>query len=365
MGSSRALTLALAVSLGLLPATASARGSARVRPRAFASCARLVHYERSHLAQTRGRYERTPLALPEQTVGSSPFPSVKSVPAPAGAATEGAAGGSSFSTTNNQEPGVEEPDIVKSDGSTIFAVEQGTLFAVATQPAPHLAGSLPLGPAGYAAQLLIRGNRVLVVTGSAPVPVALGPPIRSGPPRPGASEPAPSAPTVAPGVIEAGTTITEVDATDPAAMKVTRKMSVEGSFVDARQNGGTARLVISSTPRAVVTPALRGRSSGWLPIRRFESFITGHRSTRPVVACSAVRHPVSSRDGDAHDPHDRPRPRCIRHRKHGGDRRRAARLRLPAQPLRRHAALDRPAHACGEGAERSRNRDRPVRRLEP
>jgi uncharacterized secreted protein with C-terminal beta-propeller domain len=286
MRSYRALALALAVSLGMAPAAASARGSARVRPRAFASCARLVRYERSHLARTRGRYERTPPALPEPTA-STPVRPVKSLPAPAGASSEGAGEGS-FSTTNNQEPGVEEPDVVKSDGSTIFAVEQGTLFAVATLPVPHLAGSLPLGSDGTA-QLLIRDHRVLVVSGSAAAPLA-GAPIRSGPPH---SEPTNgSTPTLAPEAFAQATTITEVDAADPTAMKVTRKMQVEGAFVDARQNGGTARLVISSTPRAVVAPALRARVSGWLPMRRFESFISGHRSTRPAVACSAVRHPV-------------------------------------------------------------------------
>src|ERR1035441_1447671 len=85
--------------------------------------------------------------------------------------------GTSFSTTNNQEPGIEEPDVVKTDGSTIFAVEQGTLYAVlAGGPAPHLAGSLPLGSTGYGAQLLLRGSRLLVISGSQALPIGVAVP---------------------------------------------------------------------------------------------------------------------------------------------------------------------------------------------
>ena len=56
------------------------------------------------------------------------------------------------------------------------------------------------------------------------------------------------------------TTLTEVDVSDPSAMKVTRTMTVDGRFVDARQNGSTARFVISSAPQAIVEPeAAAGR----------------------------------------------------------------------------------------------------------
>src|SRR5207244_2453866 len=90
----------------------------------------------------------------------------------------------------------------------------------------------------------------------------------------------------------ATTTIAEVDVHEPAAMKVQRTMSVEGTFVDARQNGAIARLVFSSAPRAIATPSLRAHLSGWVPARRFHSFITGHRYRRAVAACTAVRRPA-------------------------------------------------------------------------
>jgi hypothetical protein len=297
--------------LGAVPAPALAlRRAAHVRPRAFASCARLVGYERTHSAVTHGVPETSPRPLSEPSI-KAPSPS-GSVSPQAAAPVENAGinvSGTSFSTTNNQEPGIEEPDVVKTDGSTIFAVEQGTLYAVlAGGPAPHLAGSLPLGSTGYGAQLLLRGSRLLVISGSQALPIGVAvpalPAALGGQPsalsgvapaalaRP--TSPVASVPSIVPSpyYYAATTTITEVDVHDPAAMKVARTMTVEGTFVDARQNGAIARLVISSAPRAIATPALRAHASGWVPARRFHSLITGHRYTRPVTACSAVFRPA-------------------------------------------------------------------------
>lgn len=303
--------LALTLVLGAVPAPALAlRRAAHVRPRAFASCARLVGYERTHFAVTHGVPETSPRPLSEPSI-KAPSPS-GSVSPQAAAPVENAGinvSGTSFSTTNNQEPGIEEPDVVKTDGSTIFAVEQGTLYAVlAGGPAPHLAGSLPLGSTGYGAHLLLRGSRLLVISGSQALPIGVAvpalPAALGGQPsalsgvapaalaRP--TSPVASVPSIVPSpyYYAATTTITEVDVHDPAAMKVARTMTVEGTFVDARQNGAIARLVISSAPRAIATPALRAHASGWVPARRFHSLITGHRYTRPVTACSAVFRPA-------------------------------------------------------------------------
>src|SRR2546421_7148571 len=206
-----------------LPAPAfAARHPNRARPHAFASCARLVGYARKHFARTRGLAENVPSPLSEP---SAP-PAVRSAPkAAAPTGTGPASGGSaSFSTTNNQEPGVDEPDIVKTDGSTIFAVEAGTLYAVATQPALHLAGSLPLGNAGDAAQLLIRGDRLLVVSGGAG-PVAFAGPVRGVPTRTASGPATSQTPVKAARALRlrsSTTTVTEVDVGDPATMRVAR-----------------------------------------------------------------------------------------------------------------------------------------------
>jgi len=310
----RTSILAVTLALGAVPAPAPALArTAHVRPRAFASCARLVSYERTHFAVTHGVPETSPRPLSEPSI-AAPSPAGSASPQTAAGPVENAgatAGGTSFSTTNNQEPGIEEPDVVKTDGSTIFAVEQGTLYAVlATGPAPRLAGSLALGSTGYGAQLLLRGSRLLVISPSQAPPIGVGVAVPALPAAVGRqssalsavapaalappTSPVASVPSIAPSpyYYAATTTVTEVDVHDPAAMKVARTMTVEGTFVDARQNGASARLVISSAPRAIATPALRAHASGWVPARRFHSFITGHRYTRLLAACSAVRRPA-------------------------------------------------------------------------
>ena len=55
--------------------------------------------------------------------------------------------GVDFSGTNVQEEGVDEPDIVKTDGNTLFAVANGKLNAVDVSGAkPRLLDTLKLDP---------------------------------------------------------------------------------------------------------------------------------------------------------------------------------------------------------------------------
>ena len=285
------LVVAVVVAALLAPAVAVARPLhhprlAQVRPRAFASCADLVGYAGRHFAVTHGIPARGVAPLVQPTPMPFPAEGAPQGSAPAAPVAAEPTAGTTFSTTNNQEEGVDEPDIVKTDGTTIFAVAQGKLFAVdAGGPEPRLVGSLDLGPTGWGAQLLLRGSRLIVISGGGPVPVAIGAPTGPGP------QPAAAA-AIAPYPIAAKTVVTEVDVHDPAAMKVARTMTIDGTYVDARQNGSTARVVISSTPRAVGEAATRGEPKGWVPARRFRSSITGRHYVRAVAACRTVRRPV-------------------------------------------------------------------------
>jgi hypothetical protein len=261
------------------PCVADARRTpSHAQPRAFASCAGLVDYARRHFAVTDGVAAPAvrPLVPPGPTgIGVSQDGSMPPAVVPA-QSTAGSA--PSFSTTNAQEPGVDEPDLVKTDGSTIFAVSGTTLHAVAVDAGtPRLAGSLPL-PSPSGAQLLLRGSRLIVISAeSTGVPVPAG------------------VPSVAPSIAVGGggrTLITEIDVHDPAAMRITRTMAVDGTYVDARQNGATARVVISSSPRAVADASVRGAPAGWVPRRRFRSRLTTRRYVRPVAACSAIDRPA-------------------------------------------------------------------------
>src|SRR5438067_5675350 len=126
----------------------TAAGAASLRP--FGSCGELLAYAKAHSAQIAAKGG---LGLPSGVVAA----------APAAAAVGARSAADDFSTTNVQEAGVDEPDIVKSDGSHIFAVAGNTLYAVDARAAkPHLLDSLSL-PQGSASQLLLYKNRLLVL----------------------------------------------------------------------------------------------------------------------------------------------------------------------------------------------------------
>ena len=265
--------------------------ASQVQPHTFASCASLVGYAKGHFASTHG--------LPEPVIaGEATASTVGTTTSSHGStgATPGAGrlGGRRLrrrrqqrhvvdlvSTTNDQEQGVDEPDIAKTDGSTIFTIAGTTLEAVNVSGATEkLAGSLDLGANGTNAQLLLDGNRLLVI--STPPFARL---------RHAAADPGCAARLALLGY-GSQTVISEVDVSNPASMAVTQTMTVNGRFVDARQSGGSARIVISSAPQAIAQPQLKGSSGGWVPTWKFHNLRNGRRFTRPVASCSQIRRPV-------------------------------------------------------------------------
>ncbi|MXV89890.1 MAG: benzoate transporter [Acidimicrobiia bacterium] len=84
-------------------------------------------------------------------------------PAPAVAGNDGGAGGPDFSGTNVQVIGVDEPDIVKTDGRRIITVRNGTLTVVdITGAEPTITGRVLLGER-WGGELLLHGDRALVI----------------------------------------------------------------------------------------------------------------------------------------------------------------------------------------------------------
>jgi Beta propeller domain len=260
----RALVVVIAVLATLAASAAGADARTRSpRLKAFASCAGLIGYARRHVPPTI-RPLRPPL-VPELggENGSGPVP--VAAPAPDGS------GGGDSSGTNVQEAGVDEPDIVKSDGSTVYSLtSDGKLHATdARSPQPRTLSSVRTG--GYGGELLLSGRRVLVISSSG-----------------------------------MGTLLTEVDVANPAAMRVLRTVDIDGQPVGARLHGHTARVVVSSTPRAIELPVhpvdgpvaldsakrrpLRARRAGWVPASVLHNRRTGRTRRRALVACDDVRH---------------------------------------------------------------------------
>jgi hypothetical protein len=104
-----------------------------------------------------------------------------------------------------------------------------------------------------------------------------------------------------------GTILEEIDVSDPARLRLSRSLTVDGSLLSSRMHDGTARVVLGERPRALIglpVPALGiaraaaarrvSRKVGrWLPQGRFRSRISGRRWTRRLVGCHGVRHPSS------------------------------------------------------------------------
>jgi len=167
------LIAALATALaGLLAApivapAATKRSKPSALP-AFSSCPSLLSYARHHARRTGGftgvptragvvapQVLRAPSMVAEDAAGvAPPLPSM-AVTAKRGTSEP------SFSSTNVQELGVDEPDIVKTDGRRVFAIADGRLLALdAGAGEPKLVGSLDLAGGSGGHQLLLRGDRV-------------------------------------------------------------------------------------------------------------------------------------------------------------------------------------------------------------
>jgi hypothetical protein len=207
------------------------------------------------------------------------------------AGAPGAAAEQDHSTTNTHEAGVDEPDLVKTDGRRLITIAEGRLRVV-DMNSKRLTGTLNLPDGAAATGLLLHGDRALVLTtGYETVP----------PPRFG--KPAVPRPYRPWGGASAARILLVDLAGEP---KVLSSLSVDGTHVDARQVGTQARIVVRSAPHLPFvypddrrTPAaaklanqrILARSSvdEWLP--RYELKQGSDVRKGRLVDCDQVRHP--------------------------------------------------------------------------
>ncbi|MFP5323035.1 MAG: beta-propeller domain-containing protein [Acidimicrobiia bacterium] len=233
----------------------------------------------------------------------------------AAADSAGGATAGGTSSTNTQEAGIDEPDVVETDGDHVYLVDQEELVVLDGATGAVLSRTRL---ASWGGQLLLQGDRLLVVAGGmgygmpmpvegdgsiggpAPVdpvlvyPVLVDPAVEPErrPIEPGSTEPAPApepepelepepapepqpapvpqpepepqpVPEPAPIPIEppafpAGTVLQLLDVSDPAAPQVVQTTELEGTHVTTRVVDGVARVVIASWPQP--EPVLEGLS---------------------------------------------------------------------------------------------------------
>jgi hypothetical protein len=192
-----------------------------------------------------------------------------------------------YSGTNDYQAGVDEPDLVKTDGRRIVTVAGGVLQVI-DAASRTVTGRLDLDAVGAGigyqpANLLLSGDHALLLSSGGPVAVSAG----------GAPPPV------------FGSRLLLVDlAGHPRVMSSYR---IEGSLVDARQIGPAVRVVIGSQPRLnfpaqpygttdaqrVVANRAVIRHAGldaWLP--NYEE-TSGRVTSTGHVPCSAVSRPAT------------------------------------------------------------------------
>ena len=259
----------------------------------FRSCGDLLGYVKS---------QAVPLVGPWGFGGSFLAPGGAkppiAVPAAGSAKTDAGTGpteGVDYSGTNVQEQGVDEPDSVKTNGTTLFAAAGNRLNAVdVTGSHPKLLDSLKLDN-GWSHELLLVGDHLLVLS------------------RGGYwLTPLPARAALALPFYPATSSISEVDISNPKALRVVNTLTLDGGYVDARLVGSSARIVISSqvptklpfepptdsTEAALATARDHNRTvvqssalGSWLPTYRTKR--AGHAAVaaRPLVQCRNVERP--------------------------------------------------------------------------
>ena len=294
-GGTAALVLATAGLGGTAGDAASGRTAAtavaasRLVP--FRSCGDLLGYVKSQAAPLVG-----PWGFGGAGRGSLP-PGVMAPVAAAGARIDATpTEGVDYSGTNTQEQGVDEPDLVKTNGTTLFAATGGRLNAVdVSEKGPRLLDTLKLDN-GWSHELLLAGDRLLVLS-------------RGGywlTPRPAAT-------AIAMPYLPATSVLSEIDVSNPKALRLVRTLTLDGAYVDARLVDGIARIVVSSqlpstlpfeqptesTDGALATARAHNRAvlqssslRSWLPTYRVKRAGRPAQAARALVQCRNVDRPL-------------------------------------------------------------------------
>ncbi|MCP3994585.1 MAG: hypothetical protein GY722_05900 [bacterium] len=206
--------------------------------------------------------------------------------------------GVDYSGTNIQELGVDEPDIIKTDGKRIVATSGNTLYVIdVTGDEPRLAGQTTI-EAGWASDMFLSGDKVLVM--------AYGDSYATPLVETGIAEDvayyAPPTPI---------STIIEIDISDIEDPDVERVMYIDGNKVSARMVGDSVRLVVSSMPTGLQfqypeTNGLRAERDAeeynrqvildseignWVPYYILENARGRVLSEGSLLNCSSAHHP--------------------------------------------------------------------------
>ena len=191
-----------------------------------------------------------------------------------------------YSTTNVQEAGVDEPDIVKTDGKRIVAVAQARVHLVGLD-----GGKMTLRktlPDTMVRSVFLSGDRVLVFSGQ-------------------------TAQSSEPGLRWAGqqAVLTMYDISDLSDPQLIAKLTIDGNVLDARLVGTQVRVVTISSPDVNAPAPVYAPDGGitekskeelraavasthvddWIPTYALQDSAGGEVSKGRLVECANLAHP--------------------------------------------------------------------------
>lgn len=236
---------------------------------------------------------------PEKAAAGAPSAAAAAGAVPSAAGSAGAQ--AAYSATNTAEPGVDEPDLVKTDGRRIVTIEGGQLTVVdassklvtgkvqladSTGIRPYPASSGPALALSYgSANLLLSGGHALVLEQGWGAIAA----------TPGAGQ-----------AYRAPASLTRLLLVDLAGQpRIVSSYSISGDLLDARLVGSVARVVTQTAPRMILPVMASGTSQArmlaanraavaragvgaWLP--SYSSTGEG-RTVTGSVPCTSVSRP--------------------------------------------------------------------------
>lgn len=148
--------------------------------------------------------------------------------------------GSEFTDTNNQEAGVDEADIVKTDGSYLYILTGGRLTVVEATPPEALAQTASVEIEGSPLEMFVQGDTAVVFSatggwygGPEPMPMDDRGGVALDSPLPGEYQPA-------------RLKVTVLDLGDRTGLTVARETFFEGDYQSSRRVGSRVHLVLNS-----------------------------------------------------------------------------------------------------------------------
>lgn len=158
-----------------------------------------------------------------------------------GDASNGPGGGSgaSFTTTNLQEEGVDESDIVKSDGTYFYIAKGRSLRIVKAAPQAEMAEVGRLDVDSYIQSMYLVGDKVILLSSNYGY----------------FDGPMPASSMIWPPYFQNGSVeVIDVSVADRTSPALAKKMQIDGSLVDSRLLNGQLFLVISIVPDLPSSP---------------------------------------------------------------------------------------------------------------